>query len=353
MRIILFTVSCCIILCYTSNIAAQNKSISQSIKWHPGHYSLVSDEETPRDQYILGNFLGLQKKYTWKILEPQKGKYDFSIIKSDLAYLQKHGKRLVIQLQTKEFGQDLMNAPEYLKDASYNGGLYRTATGSLNPVLWNVKVAERIEALYKALGKEFDKEPFLEAVVIPETAVSSDIQRKDQKGVEHYTNEKYANALKQQMKVLKEAFPSTVVIQFTNFPKEVLYDLTKFQKENGIGMGGPDINLYSRGLNDPKEGVYQYYDSLAGYVPLGAAVQSQDYTYSKSEKYDGVVVKPSVEQTYKFGKDRLHLNYIFWLIKPQYFDKVITIMKSAEFPKDPAGGLNAALPSFYKSIKNK
>ena len=351
MRTLSFTIICFIIFCNTSYVFAQSKSLNQAVKWHPGHYSLVSDEETSRDKYIIGKFLGLQKKYAWKQLEPEKGKYDFSIIRADLAYLQKHGKRLVIQIQTKDFGQDKISAPEYLKDASFNGGLYRTSTGSLNPVLWNAKVAERIEALYKALGKEFDKEPFIEAVVIPETAISSDIQRKDQEGVEHYTNEKYANALKQQMKVLKEAFPSTVVIQFTNFPKEILYDLTKFQKQNGIGMGGPDINLYSRGLNDPKAGVYQYYDSLNGHVPLGAAVQSQDYTYSKSEKYDQVVEKPSVEQIYKFGKNRLHLNYIFWLIKPGYFDKVITMMNSASFPKDVAGGLNAALPSFYKSKK--
>lgn len=116
-------------------------------------------------------------------------------------------------------------------------------------------------------------------------------------------------------------------------------------------MGGPDINLYSRGLNDPKAGVYQYYDSLAGYVPLGAAVQSQDYTYSKGEKYDGEFETPSVEQIYRFGKDRLHLNYIFWLIKPGYFEKVMVMMNRADFPKDAAGGLNAELPSFYKSKK--
>lgn len=353
MRIISFTFICFIIFCHTSCVTAQKSATVQQVKWHPGHYSLVSDEKEPREQYIVGNFLGLQKKYPWKVLEPEMGKYDFSIIKKDLAYLQKHDKRLVLQLQTKDFGQDQMNAPEYLKNPSFDGGLYRTATGSLNPVIWNSKVAARIEAFYKALGKEFDKEPFIEAVVIPETAVSGDIQRKDQEGVEHFTNEKYADALKQQMMVLKEAFPTTVVIQFTNFPKEVLSDLTRFQKENGIGMGGPDINLYSRGLNDPKAGVYIYYDSLAGYVPLGAAVQSQDYTYSKAEKYDVEFETPTVEQIYKFGKDRLHLNYIFWLIKPVYFEKVMTMMNSADFPKDAAGGLNAELPSFYKNKKMK
>ena len=321
------------------------------VKWHPGHYSLVSDEKVPREQYIQGKFLGLQKKYSWKTLEPQKDQYDFSEIKSDLDYLQKHGKRLVIQLQTKDFGQDNTNAPPYLNSKEFNGGLYRTSTGSLNPVIWNEKVAERIEALYKALGKAFDKEPFLEAVVIPETAVSSDIQRKDQEGIEHFTNEKYAGALKKQMKVLKEAFPSTVVIQYTNFPKEVLKDLTDFQKDNCIGLGGPDINLYAKGLNDPRTGIYQYYDSLAGSVPLGAAVQAQDYSYSKTNRYPAGFVKPTVQQTFNFAKDSLHLNYIFWLISPAYFNKVIDMMDSPDFPKDAAGGLDARLPDCYRNAE--
>lgn len=331
----------------TSKNNLKNDAIS-TVKWNPGHYSLA-DEKTPREEYIHSNFLGLQKKYPWKLLEPKKGVYDFSIIHSDLKYLQNHGKRLVIQLQTKDFGQDAINAPEYLKDEEFNGGLYRTSTGSLNPVLWNHKVGDRIESLYKALGKEFDSEPFVEAIVIPETAISSDIQMIDQKGIEKYTPEKYATALKQQMKVMKDAFPTTVVIQFTNFPKEVLGELTSFQKENGIGLGGPDINLYSRGLIDPISGVYLYYDNLAGYVPLGSAVQSQDYTYDKPERYDGIVEKPSVEQIYEFGRDRLHLNYIFWLIKPGYFDKVVTMMNNPDFPKDVSGGLNVTLPSCYKS----
>lgn len=355
MRTVSFIISAFFVFLNSTCVVAQSitsqknleNNVNTIVKWHPGHYSLASDEKTPREQYIQGKFLGLQKKYPWKQLEPKKGVYDFSIIHSDLQYLQKHGKRLVIQLQTKDFGQDQMNAPEYLKDKEFNGGLYLTSTGSLNPVLWNRKVADRIEALYRALGKEFDSEPFVEAIVIPETAISSDIQKKDQKGIEHYTPEKFATALKQQMKVLKVAFPTTVVIQFTNFPKEVLGELTSFQKENGIGLGGPDINLYSKGLNDPLTGVYLYYDSLAGYVPLGSAVQSEDYTYGKTEKYNGSVERPSVEQIYAFGRDRLHLNYIFWLIKPGYFDKVVTMMNRPDFPKDATGGLKATLPSFY------
>ena len=112
MRTLLFTISAIFIFLNSTCVFAQSitpqknleKNVNTTVKWHPGHYSLVSDDKTPREHYIQGKFLGLQKKYPWKQLEPKKGVYDFSIIHSDLQYLQKHGKRLVIQLQTKDIG---------------------------------------------------------------------------------------------------------------------------------------------------------------------------------------------------------------------------------------------------------
>ncbi len=62
MRTLTLTVICFIITCHASCVSAQKNSAAQPLKWHPGHYSLVSDEKEPREQYIVGNFLGLQKK---------------------------------------------------------------------------------------------------------------------------------------------------------------------------------------------------------------------------------------------------------------------------------------------------
>lgn len=327
-------------------VSAQSTVRTIQPKWHPGHYILVADK-TSKEKYLQGKFLGIQRKYNWKDLETGKGKYDFSDIRDDLAYLQKHGKRLVIQIQTKGFGQDVLSTPAYLKDKEYGGSLYRTATGSLNPVYWNPKVSKRIEALYAALGKEFDKEAYLEAVVIPETAISSDIKNTDQDGIEHYTPEKYAAALERQMKVLKDAFPHTVVIQYTNFPREVLQHIINYQKSIGVGLGGPDINLYSN-LNDPKTGVYRYYDEVKDSIALGSAVQSEDYTYDNPRHPVKIPSLPTMKEIFSFGRDRLHLNYMFWLNRPKYFDQVLDFMKSDDFPKDSAGGLNTKLPACYR-----
>lgn len=320
-----------------TNASAQSSS---KVKWHPGHYMLVNGNSDKED-YLKGNFLGIQKKYSWRSFEKTKGVYDFSEIRNDLEYLQKNGKRLVIQLQTK-------SAPSYLNEKEYGGGFYRTSTGSLDPVYWNEKVEDRIISLYKAIGKEFNNEPYLEAVGLPETAISSDLKNGvQQDGVEEYTPQKYGEALCRQMKVLKDAFPSTVVIQYTNFPKEAIKQIISFQMENGIGLGGPDVNLYSN-LNDPKTGVYQYYDQVQGQIPLGAAVQSADYSYDNPRHPVKIPALPTIELIYKFGRDRLHLNYMFWLDRPKYIEQVLDFMKSNGFPKNATGGLEVKLPSCYK-----
>lgn len=316
------------------------------IKWHPGHYILVKGEKS-KQEYLQGNFLGIQKKYAWKDMEPEQGKYNFTEIKEDLKFLEQHGKRLVVQIQTKDFGEGKSSMPDYLRGSEFGLSTYQTATGSINPVYWNPKVGARIEALYTALGKAFDKEAFMEAMVIPETAISVNVKSTDQASLKDYTPEKYAVALEQQMQALKNAFPNTVVIQFTNFPKEALDHMVNYQKNNCIGMGGPDINLYSN-LNDPKNGVYRYYDQVKDAIPLGAAVQSADYSYDNPRRSFDVPSIPTIEEIYKFGRDRLHLNYIFWLNRPKYFEQVLAYMNSAGFPKNAAGGLNTQLPSCFR-----
>ena len=315
--------------------------LAKGVKWHPGHYMMVKTAATQKE-YVHPSFLGIQKFYYWKNLEPAQGRYDFSEIKSDLAFLGKHGKRLVIQIQTKAFGEGANVAPACLKNPEFGGGLYKTTTGSYNPVIWNDKVNARLLALYRALGKEFNSDPYLEAVVIPETAPSSSIARgTPQPGVEPFTIRKFVDALKIGMKTLKDAFLNTVVIQYTNFPPEALQELTDYQKEIGVGLGGPDIRPYDTGLSGSSKGVYRFYPQLSGIVPLGTAVQSEDYV-RKTRK--GPLDPTPVNEIYEFGRDKLHLNYIFWLDKPRYFDKVEAMMKSPWFPKDPAGGLDARCP---------
>ncbi|MEK6647240.1 MAG: hypothetical protein AABY84_11275, partial [Candidatus Firestonebacteria bacterium] len=260
---------------FVTNICSGNE-----IKWHPGHYILVADD-TSQKNFIHPKFLGIQKRYYWNNLEPKKDVYDFSEIKSDLFYLEKYEKRLVVQIQTKSFKKDITYAPDYLRGPEYGGGIFKSDTGAFNPVYWNTEVSKRLNALYTNLGRELDKEPYLEAVVLPETALGYIVPKI---GVESYNVDKYIVSLKSGMKALKDAFPNTVVIQYTNFPLDDLEELTNYEKEIGVGLGGPDVAPYSPSLTNIKKGIYRFYPKLSGIIPLGAAVQYPDYTWKKTEK---------------------------------------------------------------------
>ncbi len=329
----------CLMMGWGIMMASGATPASAEVKWHPGHYAFVQFEAlSERDLYK--GFRGIQKTYSWHALEPEKDRYDFSAIRADLAFLSRHDMRLVVQVQTKTFGSGQNYCPAYLSAPEYDGGVYRTRWGSSNPIIWNEQVNRRLNALYTQMGKELDHEPFLEAVVIPESATTFDNADREKF---HYTAENYTRAVETGMQALQDAFPTTVVIQYVNMPPESIQALADYAKTHGVGFGGPDIYPYDPVLNHPQRGVYRLYPPLAGVVPLGAAVQQNDYTQRTAFRGGGG--ETPVKEIYEFGRDRLHLNYIFWGTRQGYFEKVQAMMSDPSFPKDPAGGLSAARPA--------
>ena len=330
-----------------------------AVKWHPGHYIFVGHGDI-KPEHVLEHFRGVQKCYAWTKLEPSQGRYDFSIIRNDLAFLKQHGKQLVAQIQYKAFGKGQRYVPAYVQGPEYGGGVYRTSSGSFDPVLWNAKVGERMDALFAALGREFDREPGLEAAVLPETSPSANLEKFPQAGVEPYTTDLYVAALKQRMLALRKAFPNTVVIQYANFPQQALPQLTDSMKEIGMGMGGPDVYPPPSALSDPEKGVYRLYPKLAGAVPLGAAVQSPDYSvalwkrtvaFNRGQDRNSAAVTPEeempipVREHLKLAQDKLKLNYLFWSANPKpCFENVKKLLAEPDLANDPAGGLVTQLP---------
>jgi hypothetical protein len=320
-----------------ANVAV--KPAVSTTKWHPGHYAFV--QFAPLDESLIyKGFRGIQKTYSWSTLEPEKDRYDFATIRADLAFLAKHDQRLVIQVQTKTFGRNQNYCPKYVSGDEYGGGVYQTRWGSFNPIIWNDKVNERLNALYTALGKAFDTEPFLEAVVIPESATTFENAERERL---HYTTESYVRAVEAGMSAMKSAFPATVVMQYVNMPPEAINALADYASQHGIGFGGPDIYPTDPVLNDPQRGVYRLYAPLSGIVPLGAAVQTNDYTQKVA--FRGTGGETPVQEIYAFGRDKLKLNYIFWGTRAGYFEKVQAMLADPAFPKDAAGGLEAVQPT--------
>src|SRR5689334_18488402 len=66
-------------------------------------------------------FQGAQIMYSWKQLEPQKGKYNFSIITEDYDYLETYHKKIFVQLQDATFDPNSKAVPDYLLTAEYDG----------------------------------------------------------------------------------------------------------------------------------------------------------------------------------------------------------------------------------------
>lgn len=333
------------------------------VKWHPGHYIYVGGGDVTKVLLTLPHFRGVQKAYSWRQFEPEMGRYDFSALRADLALAKKHGRQLVMQFTHKSFTEGARSVPDYITGPEYGGGVYVTVHGSFNPVLWNRNVATRLDAVIAALGREFDRDPNLEAVNLPETAPNAYLDRTPQAGVETYTEKICVEALKQAMTTLRRSFPNTVVIQYTNFPQTLLDELTDYEKEIGVGMGGPDVYPgVSPSLKDPQKGVYRLYAKLAGTVPMGAAVQSTNYREADKLRWhlhrgdktlDGrpIVITPEDEKLFpisahlKLAHDTLKLNYLFWATNPSDgFETVKEFLARPEFADDPAGGLHAQLP---------
>jgi hypothetical protein len=294
-------------------------------------------------------------------LEPALDRFDFSSIRQDLARLAPHGKQLVLQIQYKAFGKDQRHVPAYLQGPEYGGGVYRASSGSWDPVLWNDRVGERMAALFAALGREFDREPGIEAAVLPETSPSAQLDKFPQAGVEPYTTTRYVAALKQHMAALRRAFPNTVVIQYANFPQSALPELVTYMQGIGVGLGGPDVYPRPSNLADPEKGIYRLYAPLSGTVPLGAAVQSPDYSvarwkrtaaFNRGQDRNTAAVsaeeeKPiPVREHLRLAQERLKLNYLFWSVSPpESLALVKAMLAEPDLASDPTGGLDPRRPT--------
>lgn len=328
-------------------------------KWHPGHY-VFTGHGAIDEAHLAGRFRGVQRCYAWNRLEPERGRYDLSAVRADLDRLRRLDRHLVLQLQYKAFGRNARYAPAYLAGPAFGGGVYRASSGSFNPVIWNAAVGDRMDALLAALGRELDGDPALEAVVLPETAPSANLARSPQDGVERYAPDRYAASLERMMTTLRRSFPGTVVIQYTNFPGDLLDRLTSFMKEAGVGLGGPDVYPRPDAVSDPVRGVYRFYPKLAGVVPLGAAVQSPDYSVAAKKRtalFDrggdrseariepGDETPIPVREHLKLARETLKLNYLFWSASPrECLENVKRMLAEPDLAGDPAGGLETRMP---------
>lgn len=332
-RVITRLFACALLLAPSTSLDAQEQS--------QNFIFFGREREQIRDSLFLNtkNMVGAQLKYTWRELEPEADKYDFSALEGDLEYLRHHGKKLFVQLQEVSFDTSIINVPDYiLKDPQYHGGVnlqYEFANDEesiFTPAgwvarRWDAAVAERFHKLLGELGKAFDGK--IEGINLPETAV--DFGDKGNLHPPGFTFEAYKNAIIANMRALKAAFPKSVAIQYANFmpgeflpwnDKSYLREIFAYAQKIGVGVGGPDLLVYKR---NQMNNSYGFIKTCSGIVPTGVAVQDGNYAHVNPKTGTRV----TVPEIYDFGKNYLGLSYIFWCTQEPYYSReVISFLKN-------------------------
>lgn len=282
-------------------------------------------------------FEGAQVAYFWRQLETGKDEYDFRLIREDLAFLQRHGKKLWVQVQDVSFSERWVPVPNYLiKDPKYHGGANRQYEYKENDVnataagwaarRWDPAVQERFHKLLFALAKEFDGK--IEGVNFAESSV--DFGETGRLYPEGFTPQVYRDALVTNLKALRRAFSKSIVLQYANFmpgewrpsdDKGYLRVLYQAARESKVGVGGPDLFPYKPGQ---MRSSYELIREVAGDVPVGVAVQDGNYEYVNPKTGKRVTIAEQIE----FATGYLNADYIFWCIEEPYFSNdVIAFMQ--------------------------
>lgn len=269
---------------------------------------------------------GVQIRYSWKELEPQKEVYDFSKIKKDLHFLTSLHKKLFIQLQDRSFQPKVFYVPDYIRqDQDYHGGvaMQYDFPGEGRPIstgwvakVWEPEVRKRFQLLIKKLAIEFDGK--IEGINLPETAVDFDPKKLPQ----GFTNDQYFSAELDNLGALRATFTKSTVIQYVNFfPGEWNNDhhymsrLFSYAAEKQIGLGGPDVAPYRK---SQMKNSYAFFHQYQGKInPIGMAIQEGDYTYRSPKNHQPY----RFLDFYLFARDYLGATILFWNIQEPFFSK--------------------------------
>lgn len=284
------------------------------------------------------NIAGAQLRYTWRQLEPERDRYDFQPLLDDLAFLERHGKRLFVQLQDVTFSE-AVPVPEYLlTDPAFGGGAarkYETDEDDESRARfdgwvarrWDAAVRGRFIKLLTALGEKVDGR--VEGLNLPETAIGfGESGRLHPAG---FTYDGYVEGVLAIMSAARKAFPRSCVIQYANFmPGEWLpwtdhgrlRAVYAHAERIGLGVGGPDLLPHRKGQ------LAHSYPLIAARGPgVAAGVAVQDGNLEAKNPRTGKPV--TTDELYRFARDRLRLDYIFWgTQEPHYSEEVLPFIRT-------------------------
>lgn len=307
-------------------------------QFHPGHYVAISPGETAELAGIRHlddpAVQGVNKRYHWRQLEPEKDVYDFSMIEADLEFLASLNKQLVVFLVDSAFW--IRGAmPDYMKRYEVqNDGGYACAR-------WEPEVVERQIALARALGNQFDEHPNFEGIAIQESSIwmpQSEFSRFN------YTPERYRDALIAILEGMQATLPHSRVFWYSNFLPENdghLRQVADALVDDGVLMGGPDILPHRRWIRWES---YPMYDEYRDRLILFCSAQDDSYRHHVNDiRLDTQEEVPpegylTMEEIFLFARDELHVSYLFWTYyygveagERSYDDAIKVIRKYPDF----------------------
>ncbi|SEQ20723.1 hypothetical protein [Nitrosomonas ureae] len=340
-------------------VASSTPVAPNSVKWHPGHYYAILNYGKNSSRYLSQVYKelqetpalrGIQIRYRWAELEQTEDEYNFSSITKRLSELSSMNKRLVIVIDTKaSFDSGVEIIPEYLKANKYEGGEFIIGypyRNGRNIKLWNQAIHDRLTALIRALGQQFNSHPHFEGIGISDSSFGKVVVPLTLLQKEDY----YANLLSVQRQ-MRNYFPNTLTFQFTSHPRSMLKTFIGSLGEMGAGLGGPRVSPEMPSLFAPTypSDVYGYFPQYSGIMPLVLSVKHANYENTKS---DLTGHEPTVLELLSVARDALHANYIFWTRHPKYYSELLEVLKFKAQNANPSGGLNSLCPSVYSSCVN-
>jgi hypothetical protein len=284
----------------------------------PENFIYISSGELGAASSIMArnDIGGAQIVYTWRSLEPEKNKYNFSQIVKDLDRLKVTNKKLFIQIQDRFFEKGARYVPDYLmNDVKYGGGISPQFDnpGEGKPIgsgwvaqQWDPAVRQRYQALLAAIAKRFDGQVY--GVNLPETAIDLD----NDKLPKGFSCDNYFAGKMGNLAFARKVFNKSHIVHVNFWPCEWNNDhnymgqLFKFASANNIGLGGPDIVPYRQAQMKNSYQFFNKYKSKLSFIAM--AVQEPTLTYRNPN-----TGKPfSKDELVQFAEDYLGADIIFW-----------------------------------------
>lgn len=279
-------------------------------KYHPGHYTIITNgvgAQKFMTSAIQPGMVGIVRRYSWRSVEPSQGVYDFSVIKSDLAWATANGMHFVVVITYKTV-DGTKDGPAYLD--AYE---IRNKVGGYTMQLWSPVVISRYNAMVKALGAQVDSIKSFEGLGDQESSLSIDSTTLKAWG---YTPEKYRDALINMLSASAASLPTSRVFWYMNFlsgNQSYIGSIATAVAPLGIVMGGPDDWPENKSLLNQ---AYPYYTQFDAKMPL--FIQVEGANFAEPHKTSGYATKYwTMLELYQFAVTKLHVNYMFWMHVPR------------------------------------